>query len=123
MSESTPASQPDTPSQPASATKGRRLLVPVVAIAAFAVCLVIVVLVVVLALRPHLIPSSTGGIPLEITRISNASPLPTPVSISPPVIDVGGDAVSLAIPVALDVGEVSFAVHPTDPDGGTWGGS
>jgi len=91
--------------------------IPIAVIGAVLLGIVIIALVVVLALRTFVFPSHLDGIPLEVTRVSPLGPSPLPF---PPLVEVGDTQVILQIPVALEAGNRSFPVLPSDPDGGAW---
>jgi hypothetical protein len=109
-----------TTTPPPSGRGGRRSL-PILLIGALAVllCLVVVVLVFVLGLRPLLFPTRVEGIPLEIVRVT---PGPTPQAGSPslPIAEVGGEAVTLPVPIVLQIGERTFPVQASPADSGAW---
>lgn len=108
--------QPSSPPSPPAKKPGRFPLIPLVVIGGI-LGLLLVALVVLLVLRPALFPPSGKGIPLEITRISSTSPLPTP---PPPFVEVGGTPLALPIPVALEAGGRSFPVQPASPGEEGW---
>lgn len=105
---------------PPSGQSGKRsLLIPLVVAVAVFLCLVVAVLVFVLGLRPLLFPTRVEGIPLEIVRVT-PGPTPQPGAVPIPIAEVGGEAVPLPIPVALEIGGRTFAVQASPADGGAW---
>lgn len=125
-----PTNQPDDqpgelpgelPASP-KGTAGRRLLplLPIGVGVVLGVALLAVILVVVI--RSIVVPRDSGGIPLEITRISG-SPGATPTAPAGRalVAEVGDTRVSLPAPVLLEFAELSFPVQGAAADeANTW---
>lgn len=109
-----------TTTPPPSGRGGRRsLLIPLVVALAVLLCLVVVVLVFVLGLRPLLFPTRVEGIPLEIVRVTPGA-TPQPGAVPLPIAEVGGEAVTLPVPIALEIGGRTFPVQASAADSGAW---
>jgi len=87
-----------------------RTLLPIAAGILLVVALIALILA--MAIRSLVAPEQSAGIPLEVTRVFVSS-LPTPSS--PPVAEVGGDQMSLPVPILLEAGGDSFSVQPSPP--------
>ena len=108
MTDNLASPENETPSSPEPGRGRLTALLPTAASAFLG--LLIVAIIIGLAVRV-LVSRGPTGIPLQVTRVSDTSPLSPP--LSPLVVEIGDAEITLSTPTRLDLSGISFPVEAT----------